>query len=134
MRFFLSILIGVLSTGSVLSIAGYYLSLNSSSGGGGNFISFSNPEYLLAITGAIVGIIIGGVSSLVIVGFQLNLLKAILFGFILNLLLSIALTIITQESWTNKYMRCTFFALVVSGMIINAFISLIFTSRNHIQI
>ena len=80
------------------------------------------------------GIIIGGVSSLVIAGFQLNLLKAILFGFILNLLLSIALTIITQESWTNKYMRYTYFALVVSGMIINAFISLVLTGRNHIQI
>lgn len=98
----LAIVIGALSTGATLSIATYFLSLNRSSSGGGNFISFSNPENLIAIVGAILGVIIGGISSAVIVGFQLNFLKAILFGFIFNFLLGIALLIITQEPWTNN--------------------------------
>lgn len=125
LKFCLAIVISALSTGAILSTASYFLSLNHSSVGSGNFISFSNPENLVAIIGAILGVIIGGISSVIIVGFQLNILKAILFGFVFNFLLSAALLIITQESWANKYMRYTFYALIINGIIISAIISLI---------
>lgn len=134
MKTILSILIGVLSTGIVLSIAGYFLSLNSSSKSGGNFISFSNPEILITIVGAILGVVIGGITSAIIVGLQLNLLKTVIFEFAFNFLLSVAILIITQESLTNKYMRYTFYALIVNGIITGAIIFLIKTNGRFTEL
>jgi hypothetical protein len=124
---FLSVLIGSLSTSIVFSVMFYFLSLNSSSQSGGNFISFSPADSakILAIVGAVLGLIAGGVTSVIVIWLRLNLLKAIIFEFVFYCLVSIAILLITKESWTNDYMRYTFYAFMINGIIIGIILSII---------
>lgn len=124
LKFSFAVIIGALSTGAALSVISYLLSLYGPSSGG-NFISFSNPETLLAIVGAMVGVIIGGITGAVVFGFQLNFIKAILFGFIFYFLLGVALIMVTQE--TNREMWFGLLAFSTNGIITGAIISLIRT-------
>jgi len=123
----LSVLIGTISTSIVFSVMLYFLSLNRSSQVGGNFISFSTADSakILAVVGAVLGLFVGGITSVFVVWLRLSLLKAIIFEFVFSFLVCIAILLITKEFWANDYMRYTFYTLITNGILLGIIISII---------
>ena len=130
MKFCLAMLIGVLFTGVTLAVAGYCLSLSKASSRGGNFISFSNPEYLIAIVGVVLGVIIGGISGATIFGFQLSFLRAVLFGLVFNLFISVVLFVWTEG---DADVLPIFIVLILVGMANGAIVSLLNTGQKSTE-
>ncbi len=121
-RLFLAVALGGLISGGGLAIISYFLSLyRPVSSGSGNFISFSEPEILVAMAGFVSGLIIGSIMGIIVVGLQLNTPVTAISGFGIYLLLGILLVIVTGEIDKSMWLGCLTFAVVgtLTGIIVS---------------
>lgn len=117
---FLNIVIGAVFTGCLLAIVGYFATITSPHGG---FLGAERDWWLIAvITDLVVGSVIGGLSAIVIAGFNLSYVKAIIFCAVLNLLIVLRFYIFAngQMSQSIKY---PLFALIPIGLLNGVLVS-----------
>src|SRR5437763_617813 len=96
----LAITISAIFTGIALAVTFYLTERNSNSS---TMLGPARNFALLGLVfGAVLGLVLGAVSGAVIVGFRLNLLKAILFGFIFYLIVGAAFYIYSGGGWNDS--------------------------------
>lgn len=123
-RILLGIVVGALSTGIMLSLA-YYLIAVTDTASSSPVGDVRNWSLVILAIGAIIGVILGGVSGAIIVSFQLNFFKAILFGFLFNLCLSVVFFIWSGGPLSNHFLKYTMLSVIIAGILNGAIVSLI---------
>ena len=120
-RLIFGIVTGTTFTGIMLALAGYFITINSTDGG------LLGPEknwwIIAVVTDLGVGILIGGVSGAVIVGFNLSSIKAVLFCGMLNLLIVAGFYFVTNGGMSEG-IRDSLYALIPIGLLNGIAVSL----------
>lgn len=122
---FACVAIGSIFTGCALSIAGYFITINSTDGG------WLGPESdwwpIMVVINLIAGLIVGGISAAIIVGFNLNFVKAVSLCGILNLLIVIGFYVFTNGLMSES-IRYSLYALIPIGLINGGIVSWFFST------
>ena len=129
-RLLLCFVIGSMITGSLLAITGYFATINSSDGG------FLGPEKemwpVAVVVYLIVGAVIGCLSAAVVVGFRLDIGKAVLFCGVFNLILVGGFYFFTNGQMSDG-IKYPLYSLIPIGLVNGLFVSWFSSSVRSIE-
>lgn len=116
----LYVALGSAFTGCLLAVAGYFAAITSAESA--PLGSESDWWFLVVGIDLIAGLIIGGISAMVIVGFNMSYVKAVIFGGTINLLIVLGFYIFTNGQMSQG-IRYSLYSLVPIGLINGAIVS-----------
>ena len=124
MRVLIGILLGGVFSGVCLSFVCYLAAVNDADGSG--FIGGNSTwSPFAAIAGVILGLILGGFSAAIITGFQMNLMKALIFEFCLNILIATLIYLLITNGPASDTVKYPLYFLVPIGLVNGAIVSLL---------
>jgi hypothetical protein len=124
MRVLTGILLGGGFSGACLAVVCYLAAVNDAAGS--SFIgSNSTWSPFAAVVGAILGLVLGGISAAIITGFQLNFAKALVFEFCVNLSIAALLYLLITNGPASDTVRYPLYSLIPIGLINGEIISLL---------
>lgn len=126
----LCVALGSVLTGCLLAIVGYFATITSPNGG---LLGAESDWWPLAVgIDLIAGFIIGGISAIVIAGFNMSYGKAIIFGGTLNLLIVVGFYIFSNGQMSQG-IRYPLYSLIPIGLINGAIISWFFSTSQALK-
>ncbi len=122
-------MVGAVFTGLMLAVTSYFFTMKDHSGG---FLPLSDWWFLVVIVALVFGAIIGGISGATIAGFNLGLIKALIFGAIINCVILFVFYIFTNGEMSFG-IKSSLLSLIPIGLVNSAIVSWLSSTSQELK-